>query len=109
MRAIALSLFIAALAHPEKVIRSQGATRPAVVDLSASITPAMRAWAGDLLTNRLRLRASDPAILFAADMAPVSVSDAIAALKTPAGCASCDQSATNLETALNALAANPDA
>ena len=109
MRAIALTLFIAALAQPERVIRIEGATRPAVIDMSASITPAMRAWDGDLLTSRLKLRSSDPAIMFASDLTPVSVSDAIAALKAPSGCASCNPGATNLETALNALAANPDA
>ena len=64
MRALALALFVLALAGPEKVMRVEGATRPAVIDASASITPAMRPWETDLISNHLKLRASDPAILF---------------------------------------------
>ena len=73
MRALALALFVVALAGPEKVMRSEGATRPAVVDASASITPAMRAWEIDLIGNQLKLRASDPAILFGSENHATSV------------------------------------
>jgi uncharacterized membrane protein len=109
MRALALALFVLALAGPEKITRTEGATRPAVIDASASITPAMRAWETDLIGNQLKLRASDPAILFGAENHATSVSDAIATLKSADGCKSCAPSATNLENALAALASNPAA
>ena len=49
MRALALALFIFALANPQTVMHFEGAARPAIVDASASITPAMRAWTARLL------------------------------------------------------------
>ena len=109
MRALALALFVLALAGPEKVMRLEGATRPAVVDASASITPAMRAWETDLIGNQLKLRASDPAILFGSENHATSVSDAIEILKSTDGCKVCAPNATNLENALSALASNPAA
>jgi uncharacterized membrane protein len=109
MRAIALALFVLALAGPEKVMRSQGATRPAVIDASASITPAMRAWGIDLLSNQLKLRASDPALLFASENHATTIGNAIEKLKSSSGCGTCAPNATNLENALSALAANPAA
>ncbi len=109
MRALALALFVLALAGPEKVMRIEGATRPAVIDASASITPAMRAWETDLISNHLKLRASDPAILFASENHATSVSDAIETLKSTDGCEACAPNATNLENALSALASNPSA
>ncbi len=109
MRALALALFVLALAGPEKVMRVEGATRPAVIDASASITPAMRAWETDLISNHLKLRASDPAILFGSENHATSVSDAIETLKRTDGCKACAPNATNLESALGALASNPAA
>ena len=109
IRALALALFVLAMAGPEKVMRIEGATRPAILDVSASITPAMRAWEIDLIDNRLKLRSNDPAILFGADTASSSVSDAISMLKNSAGCKSCNPGATNLENALGAIASNPAA
>ena len=61
MRAIVLALFVVALANPQQVMHSEGAARPAIVDASASITPAMRAWTLKLLRDDLGLRAGDPA------------------------------------------------
>lgn len=109
MRALALAMFVLALAAPETITRSEGATRPAVIDASASITPAMRAWETDLISNQIRLRASDPAILFGAENHATSVTDAIATLKIPDGCKTCAPNATNLENALSTLASNPAA
>ena len=109
MRAIALALFVLALAGPEKVMREEGATRPALLDASASITPAMRMWATDLIGNRLALRAGDPATLFGAETHPTTVRDAIATLAGNEGCKACAPGSTNLEAALNALASDPAA
>jgi len=109
MRALALALFVLALAGPEKVMRLEGATRPAVLDASASITPAMRAWETDLISKQLQLRASDPAILFGSENHATTVSDAIKTLKSADGCKACAPNATNLENALSALASNPAA
>lgn len=109
MRALALTLFVLALAGPEKVMRLEGATRPAVVDASASITPAMRAWETDLISNQLKLRASDPAMLFGSENHATSVSDAVSILKSTDGCKACAPNTTNLENALSALASNPAA
>src|SRR5580704_11055092 len=67
MRALGLALFIVALAGPQKIMREEGATRPALLDASASITPAMRKWETDLIGNQLALRGSDPATLFGAE------------------------------------------
>ncbi len=109
MRAIALALFVLALAGPEKVMRIEGATRPAVIDASASITPAMRSWGIDLISNQLKLRGSDPAMLFGSDNHATSIGDAIETLRRTDGCKACAPSATNLENALSALASNPAA
>lgn len=109
LRALALALFVLALAGPEKVMRLEGATRPAVVDVSGSITPAMRNWESDLLRNQLRMRESDPALMFGETAIDSSVSGTVAALSDPAGCKECNPGATNLESALSALAANPAA
>ncbi|HSR58423.1 MAG TPA: VWA domain-containing protein, partial [Candidatus Binataceae bacterium] len=109
MRALALALFVLALAGPHKVIKTEGATRPAVVDASASITPAMRAWDSALIRDELRLRSGDPAILFASASMPATVGDALAMLTAADGCKTCGPGATNLEAALEALAQNPQA
>ena len=109
MRAIALVLFVLALAGPEKVMRTEGATRPAAIDASASITPAMRTWETSLISNQLKLRGSDPALLFGSENHATSVSDAIETLRSAGGCQACAPNATNLENALGALASNPAA
>ena len=59
MRAIALALFIFALADPQTVMHFEGAARPAIIDASASITPAMRAW-GVAAQQQLQLRRAIP-------------------------------------------------
>jgi Ca-activated chloride channel homolog len=109
MRALGLALFVLALSGPQKIMREEGTTRPALLDASASITPAMRKWETDLISNQLALRGSDPATLFGAETQAGTVSDAIATLNSADGCKACAPSATNLENALSALASNPAA
>jgi uncharacterized membrane protein len=109
MRAAALALFVLALAAPERVFRSEGAARPAVIDASASITAAMRSWTARLIGDDLNLRAADPAIVFGADAESTSIGAALTSLKANSQCESCVPSATNLEAAILKLAADPDA
>jgi Ca-activated chloride channel family protein len=109
MRAIVLGLFVVALANPQQVMHSEGAARPAIVDASASITPAMRAWTLKLIRDDLRLRAGDPAYIFASIAAPQSIGAVESAFANGTGCAECGPGATNLEGALYRLAADPDA
>src|SRR5579863_3001315 len=63
LRAAVLALCVLALADPQTITRSEGTTRPAVIDASASITAAMRAWTGKLLRDDLKLRGGDPAVI----------------------------------------------
>ncbi|HYL60122.1 MAG TPA: hypothetical protein VEU51_14725, partial [Candidatus Acidoferrales bacterium] len=109
MRAAVLALFVLAAAGPQQVMHSEGAARPALVDASASITPKMRAWTVELLTKELGLRASDPAYMFATTVVPDSVGALATAVAAGRGCTECAPAATNLETALYRLAADPDA
>ena len=109
MRAIVLAIFVVALANPQRVTHSEGAARPAIVDASASITPAMRAWTRNLLRDELGLRAGDPAYMFAASAVPDSIGGVESALAGATGCAQCGPGATNLESALYRIAADPDA
>ncbi|MGC2491913.1 hypothetical protein, partial [Candidatus Binatus sp.] len=89
MRAIVLALFVVALANPQQVMHSEGAARPAIVDASASITPAMRAWTLKLLHDDLGLRAGDPAYMFAGDATPQSIGAVESAFANGSGCAEC--------------------
>ena len=89
LRAAVLALCVLALADPQTVTRSEGTTRPAVVDASASITAAMRTWTAKLLRDDLKLRAGDPAVIFATDPEPTTVSGALSKLDAAAGCANC--------------------
>ena len=109
MRAIVLALFIIALANPQQVMHSEGAARPAIVDASASITPAMRAWTLKLIRDDLGLRAGDPAYMFATTAVPGSIGAVESAFANGTGCAQCGPGATNLESALYRIAADPDA
>ncbi|MGH7780107.1 MAG: VWA domain-containing protein [Candidatus Binataceae bacterium] len=109
MRALALALFIFALSNPEKVMHFEGAARPALVDASASITSAMRAWTATLLQDQLKLRASDPALIFAGSADASTIGAIARVLATGQPCASCAPGATDLETALMRIAADPAA
>ncbi len=109
LRALVLVLFVAALADPHSVIRSEGSARPALIDASASITPPMREFTVDLLRNQLKLRSSDPALIFAAAPVEDTVGGAVTALTSASGCPSCDPGATNLEAALNQIAGDANA
>jgi Ca-activated chloride channel homolog len=109
MRAIVLALFVVALANPQQVMHSEGAARPAIVDASASITPAMRAWTLKLIRDDLGLRGGDPAYMFATSAVPESIRAIESAFANGTGCAECGPGATNLESALYRIAADPDA
>ena len=109
MRALALALFVIALANPQQVMHSEGAARPVLVDASASITPAMRAWTVKLLRDELSLRGGDPAFMFASSAVPEPLSTLESAFESSTGCAECAPTATNLESALYRIAADPDA
>jgi Ca-activated chloride channel family protein len=109
MRAIVLALFVMALANPERVTRSEGSARPAVVDASASITPAMRAWTVKLLRDELGLRGGDPAFAFATGAVPETIASIETSFEEGKSCAECAPGATNLESALYRLASDPDA
>lgn len=109
MRTIVLILFVLALASPEQVMKSEGAARPALVDSSASITPAMRAWTIKLLQDQLGLRGGDPAFMFASSATPQTISAIKSSFESGKGCAECRPGATNLENALDRLASDPDA
>jgi Ca-activated chloride channel homolog len=109
IRAVVLALFVLALANPEKVMRYEGSARPAVVDASASITPAMRAWTANLLKDGLDLRAGDQAEIFATSSHPATVGRIQEQFTAGTPCAECGPDGTDLETALQHLAANPDA
>ncbi len=87
MRAIVLVLFVVAFANPQQVMHSEGAARPAIVDASASITPAMRAWTLKLIRDELGLRAGDPAYMFAASAVPESIGAVESAFANGTGCA----------------------
>ena len=106
LRAIVLALFILALADPQTVLRTEGATRPAVLDASASITPAMRGFALKLLREQLNYHGNDPAVIFAGAPVDQTISDSASALMAPGGCAQCGPGSTNLEAALNRIAAD---
>jgi len=106
LRALTLVLFVLALADPQTVVRSQGVTRPVLIDASASITPAMRDYTIALLRDQLKLRSGDPAVMFASSTVETTVGAASSALLAPAGCVACGPGATDLANALNTLAAN---
>ena len=63
LRAIVLALFVAALADPHSVMRSEGSARPAMIDASASITSRMREFTANLLrrtAGRIMARPATP-------------------------------------------------
>jgi Ca-activated chloride channel homolog len=109
LRAIVLSIFILALADPRTIIRSEGTTRPVLIDASASITPAMRDYTIRLLRDRLNYHAHDPALIFGGTAMEYSFSDAVSILSGSTGCIQCAPAVTNLEAALERIAADPAA
>jgi Ca-activated chloride channel homolog len=106
LRAIALSAFVLALAEPLTVIHSEGTTRPVLIDASASITPAMRTDIIALLRNRLNYHPHDPALLFGGVPVEGRFGDAESILSHTTGCLPCAPDATNLEAALEKIAAD---
>jgi Mg-chelatase subunit ChlD len=109
LRALILSLLVLALADPRTVIRSEGSARPVLIDASASMTPPMRDFTVKLLRGGLGFRVSDPAVVFAGAPVVETIGGAESAMSTPVGCAACIAGATNLEAALNKIAADPAA
>jgi uncharacterized membrane protein len=109
LRAVVLSAFILALAEPRTIIRSEGTIRPVLIDASASITPAMRDYTVALLRDRLNYHANDPALVFGGTAVQLRFGDALSTLSRQAGCVQCDPEVTNLEAALEKIAATPDA
>lgn len=109
IRALVLALCVIALAGPERVTHIEGTTRPAVIDASASITSAMRAWTDKLLNQDLKLRGGDPAFLFASNPKQTTVSKALETISAAKGCEQCAPAATDLESALEKVAADPTA
>lgn len=109
MRALVLALFAIALADPQSVMRREGAARPALIDASASITPEMRAWTVSLLRDQLKMRGGDPTLIFAGAPFATTLGDAATMLAGTSGCAACAPGATNLQAALERIAADPDA
>jgi Ca-activated chloride channel family protein len=106
VRAIVLALFVIALADPRSVMRHEGAARPVIIDASASITPPMREWTIGVLRDQLKLRAGDPAMLFAGAPVAANLGDAEAMLAAKSGCAECAPEATNLQAALERIASD---
>jgi Ca-activated chloride channel homolog len=109
IRTLALALFVLALADPQIVARSEGNVRPALIDASASITPAMRDYSDKLLRGGLGYRSNDPAIAFATTPVDETFGAVESASSSAAGCGACGPGATNLEAALDHLAADPSA
>jgi Ca-activated chloride channel homolog len=109
IRTLALALLVLALADPQSVIRSEGNTRPVLIDASASITPAMRVFTLKLLRDGLGFRQHDPAIVFGT--VPVDQTFGATEDNVAGGfaCSACAPGATNLEAALDRIAADPAA
>lgn len=104
LRALVLLLLVAALADPRRVMRAEGSARPVLIDASASITPKMREFTAGLLSDQLRLRPGDPALIFATTARDDTLGRALATLTSASGCAGCGPGATNLEAALAEIA-----
>jgi uncharacterized membrane protein len=109
IRTLVLVLFVLAIADPQSVMRSEGSTRPALIDASASITPAMRAFSIKLLTDGLGYRAHDPAIVFATEPVDQTFGAVEDSVSTAYGCTGCAPGATNLQAAFERIAADPAA
>jgi len=109
LRAIMLTMFVLALAEPRTIIHSEGTTGPVLIDASASITPAMRTYIIALLRDRLNYHAHDPALVFGGTTVEHSFGDAASILSHSTGCLECAPAATNLEAALERIAADPAA
>ncbi|HXZ87137.1 MAG TPA: hypothetical protein VEF07_01115, partial [Candidatus Binataceae bacterium] len=109
IRTLALALFVLAMADPQSVMRSEGNTRPVLIDASASITPAMRTYTVKLLRDALGFHAHDPAMVFATTAVDETFGAVEDSAASGAGCGGCAPGATNLEAALDRVAADPTA
>jgi uncharacterized membrane protein len=112
IRAISLALLVLALTDPQSVTHSEGTTRPVLIDVSASITPAMRDYELKLLRDQLGLRSNDPAVIFGGAPVTTTIGAAQSILHGPAAspeCTACEPRATDLEAALAKVAADPAA
>jgi Ca-activated chloride channel homolog len=106
LRAVVLSALVLALAEPRTITHTSGGTRPALIDVSSSITPAMRAYIISFLRDRLNYKAHDRAVLFGGTAVENSFEDAISILSHNTGCLRCSPAATDLEEALQKIAAD---
>jgi uncharacterized membrane protein len=106
LRAAVLSALVLALAEPLTISHSNGTIRPVLIDASSSITPTMRTYVISLLRERLNYKAHDPAILFGGTTLEGSFDDAISILSRTTGCVRCNPAATDLESALQKIAAD---
>jgi uncharacterized membrane protein len=109
LRSIVLAIFIIALAEPRTITRSEGTTRPVLVDASGSITPGMRDYTVALLRDRLKYHPRDRVFVFGGTTVERSFEDAASILSQSAGCVQCVPGATNLEGALEKIATDPAA
>ena len=105
MRAMMLALLVLVMAQPQRLSTSEGAAKPVLLDASMSITPEMRAWAADLVRDQLKLKSSDPAIIFARQPIAQNVGQALDALTSSSGCQACIPGATDIASALAKLTA----
>src|SRR6266481_1887979 len=102
MRALLLALIVFALAGPQRVAEQEGSARAVLVDLSRSMTPAMREWTSSLLLKQLKFRRSDPAIVFG--LHPVRTTVGQLAEWQDKPCADCAPEGTDLEVPLKEAA-----
>jgi Ca-activated chloride channel family protein len=102
LRAIVLCLVVLALAQPQTRSTSQGSARPVALDLSASITPPMRREVAAIVRDTLKLRDSDPAVVFAGRPVVETAGEALHQLEG-SGCEACEPDRTDLQTAVRKL------
>src|SRR6266851_6311545 len=108
MRAALLVLLVLALAGPERVATQEGETRPVLIDMSRSITPAMREWEQKLVKEDLHFRAADPVIAFGLRPSETTVGNLDKLRESPESCADCGLEGTDIEAALHKVAATVD-
>jgi uncharacterized membrane protein len=106
LRAIVLSALVLALAEPLTITHSNGSTRPALIDVSSSITPAMRTYTISLLRDHLNYKPHDPTVLFGGTALDGSFEVATSILSHATGCLRCTPATTDLEAALQKITAD---
>jgi Ca-activated chloride channel homolog len=105
LRAVVLALFVLAMAGPQRLSTSQGAAKPVLMDASLSMTREMREWTANLVRDQLKLKSSDPAIVFAKLPMAETIGGALRTLTGAAGCQACQPGATDIAVTLRKLQA----